>query len=397
MTQENNPNASAGYHYQFPPDIATTGNQNGTNYRASINFQPMKVNGATVSSFFGQKDFAEIFEKMQTVFTDAVKDFVGTPDNTASLQNQRGFTPGQQASPIGLQNQRGFVPGQEGGIAGPNVTTPEIKPKGLEPIVRTDTEDMFGDLEDRQVSLFLPMNIQQIENVTVGPENLGPVGGAVSAAIAGGSGSLAGIASSAFSAGIGGIGDMMAGNVSDEFGSLLANRLVSKLNTSAGLGVTNAPRISVSPNTRSIFKQVNIREWSFTFQMIPTSEEESIAIENIIDFFRMEQLPVELGAGGVSMAYRFPNLMTIDAHYISEDGTEIPIITRFLPSYLQAVDVSYNTSGMSFYDNGKYHDATMSLKFIEYRPMNKHDILLERQKLNKNSALMPNDLMKSEE
>lgn len=372
---------SSGYHYQFPPSIATNANQNGTNYRASINFQPMKVNGATVSSFFGQKDFAEIFEKMQTVFLDAAKDFVGSSDNqegdvaATSLQNQRGFTPGQQASPI---------------------ANPGLKPNGLEMIVRTDTEDMFGDLEDRQVSLFLPMNIQQIENVTVGPENLGPVGGAVSAAIAGGSGSLVGIASSAFSAGLGGIGDMMAGNVSDEFGSLLANRLVSKLNTSAGLGVTNATRISVSPNTRSIFKQVNIREWSFTFQMIPTSEEESIEIENIIDFFRMEQLPVELGAGGVSMAYRFPNLMTIDANYISEDGTEIPIITRFLPSYLQAVDVSYNTSGMSFYDNGKYHDATMSLKFIEYRPLNKHDIDLERKKLNKTSPLMPNDLIKEE-
>ena len=365
---------SSGYHYQFPPSIATNANQNGTNYRASINFQPMKVNGATVSSFFGQKDFAEIFEKMEEAATDITKTFFGLGNDTSSLQNQA-----QAEKAMGRDK----------------IVAPET-PKGLEMIVRSDTEDMFGDLEDRQVSLFLPMNIQQIENVTVGPENLGPVGGAVSAAIAGGSGSLVGIASSAFSAGLGGIGDMMAGNVSDEFGSLLANRLVSKLNTSAGLGVTNATRISVSPNTRSIFKQVNIREWSFTFQMIPTSEEESIEIENIIDFFRMEQLPVELGAAGVSMAYRFPNLMTIDANYISEDGTEIPIITRFLPSYLQAVDVSYNTSGMSFYDNGKYHDATMSLKFIEYRPLNKHDIDLERKKLNKTSPLMPNDLIKEE-
>jgi len=184
-------------------------------------------------------------------------------------------------------------------------------------------------------------------------------------------------------------------NVSGEFGSLVANRLVSKLNTSAGLGVSNATRISVSPNTRAMFKQVNIREWSFTFQMIPTSEEESILIENIIDFFRMEQLPVELGAGGVSMAYRFPNLMTIDASYTTEEGEVIPIITRFLPSYLQAVDVTYNTTAMSFYENGKYHDATMSLKFIEYRPLNKHDIIHERDYLNKTTPLAPNDIMRN--
>ena len=360
----------ADYWYEFPPNV-TLGMLNDTNYRASLHFRPMKVNGATVSSFLGDTDLTEILSNVGDKITDYAKDFVGLKKDTDEL------TP--DLSPDG-----------------PNAgaTNPV---RGLEPIIRTGKNtDFFGDLEDRHVSLFLPMNVQQMENVAVGPENLGPIGGAVSAAIAGGSGSLASVASSALSAGLGGIGDMMEGNVSGEFGSLIANRLVSKLNTSAGLGVTNATRIQVSPNTRSIFKQVNIREWSFTFQMIPTSEEESIEIENIIDFFRMEQLPVELGAGdtGVSVAYRFPNLMTIDATYTSDEGKIIPIITRFLPAYLQAVDVTYNTTAMSFYENGKYHDATMSLKFIEYRPLNKHDILLERKYLNKTSALAPDDIMK---
>ncbi len=108
----------------------------------------------------------------------------------------------------------------------------------------------------------------------------------------------------------------------------------------------------------------------------------------------MEICTVELGAGGVSMAYRFPNLMTIEANYMTDAGEQIPIITRFLPAYLQAVDVSYNTTAQSFYDNGKYHDATMSLKFIEYRPLNKHDIIAEREYLNKETAMAPDDLMR---
>ena len=353
----------AKYWYEFPPNVSL-GTLNDTNYRASLHFRPMKVNGSTVSSFLGNKDFADILRDAGSFIGEKASEIFTPTDNQA--------TP--DLSPDG-----------------PNAPA---KVRGLESIVRTDEEDLFGDLEDRHVSLFLPMNVQQMENVAVGPENLGPIGGAVSAAIAGGSGSLASIASSAVAGGLGGIGDLMRGNVSGEFGSLLANRLVSKLNTSAGLGVTNATRIQVSPNTRSIFKQVNIREWAFTFQMIPTSEEESIVIENIIDFFRMEQLPVELGAGGVSMAYRFPNLMTIEANYTSEEGRIIPIITRFLPAYLQSVDVTYNTTAMAFYENGKYHDATMSLKFIEYRPLNKHDILVERDYLNKRSPLAPDDLMK---
>ena len=350
--------SGAQYWYEFPPNISI-GLDNNTNYRASLHFRPMKVNGATVSSFTGGFDFKKIFSKIGEI---------GGPD------------PDDEEKQI---------------IDGMDAVDGARRPRGLEPIMRTNEEDMFGDLEDRHVSLYLPMNVQQMENVAVGPENLGPVGGAVQAAITGGTGDIMSIASSAASAGLSGIGDMMAGNVSGEFGSLVANRLVSKLNTSAGLGVTNATRISVSPNTRSIFKQVNIREWSFSFQMIPTNEEESIMIENIIDFFRMEQLPVELGAGGVSMAYRFPNLMTIEANYTSDTGEIIPIITRFLPSYLQAVDVSYNTNSMSFYENGKYHDATMSLKFIEYRPLNKHDIIHERDYLRKETPLAPNDLMRN--
>ena len=363
MTYSTKITSGAKYWYEFPPNVSL-GMLNDTNYRASLHFRPMKVNGATVSSFLGDVDFESIFEAGM----DKLKDL---------------------AIPGPNEEENRLIQGMEGADI---QATP--KQRGLESIVRTNKEDLFGDLEDRHVSLYLPMNVQQMENVSVGPENLGPVGGAVSAAIAGGSGSLASIASSALAGGLGGIGDLMKGNVSGEFGSLLANRLVSKLNTSAGLGVTNATRIQVSPNTRSIFKQVNIREWAFTFQMIPTSEEESIVIENIIDFFRMEQLPVELGAGGVSMAYRFPNLMTIQANYTSEEGRIIPIITRFLPAYLQAVDVTYNTTAQSFYDNGKYHDATMSLKFIEYRPLNKHDIMVERKYLNKTSALGPDDLMR---
>ena len=350
----------AQYWYQFPPSIAEGSSD--TQYRASLHFRPMRVDGATVSSFTGGKNFEDIID----AGFESIKDIFGPKPNA------------EEKTIIDGMNQADGV-----------------RVKGLEPIMRTGKTDEFGELQDRHVSLYLPMNVQQMENVSVGPENLGPIGGAVQAAIAGGGSNIASILTTAVGAGISGIGDVMKGNVSGEFGSLVANRLVSKLSSSAGLGVSNATRISVSPNTRAMFKQVNIREWSFTFQMIPTSEEESILIENIIDFFRMEQLPVELGAGGVSMAYRFPNLMTIDASYTTEEGEVIPIITRFLPSYLQSVDVTYNTTAMSFYENGKYHDATMSLKFIEYRPLNKHDIIHERDYLNKTTPLAPDDMIRN--
>ena len=52
----------AKYWYEFPPEI-NTGTNADTEYRASLHFRPMKVNGATVSSFIGDVDWEAIFEE----------------------------------------------------------------------------------------------------------------------------------------------------------------------------------------------------------------------------------------------------------------------------------------------------------------------------------------------
>ena len=357
--------------HEFPSGIAYGNRNESTAYNAYLEFTPIEVEGQTISKLTGQDlNVLNIFKKGLEFAENAFE----LTDIPATSQSPGNATERKKTVKISDIKDKG--------------TLADLKT--IEPIKYNDD---IGKLLDHRVFLYLPMTIQQMENVSVGPESLGVVGGTIASVIKGGDATLAGITGAGVRGAVGGVIDFVSGNASKELGSLIANKIASKVSTQAGLGVQSATRLQISPNTRSIFKQVNIREWSFSFQMIPTSEEESIEIENIIDFFRMEQLPVELGAAGVSAAYRFPNLMTIEANYISDTGRQIPIITRFLPAYLQAVDVSYNTTGMSFYDNGKYHDATMSLKFIEYRPLNKHDIILERKHLNKYSSLAPNDIM----
>jgi hypothetical protein len=356
------------YIHQFPLGIYD--GMTDTNYKASMQFIPIKVSGQTISKFTGQDlGIVNTFKKGGEGILNLAGDLV-----TSVTDRIVGNNPNEDAAAEVISNHR------------------KNEIKSIRPMT---FDDDFGVEQKQRACLYMPMTVQQMENVSVGPESLGVIGGSISSVIAGGNATLTGLATKAAQAGLGGVVDFVSGNATQELGSLMANKIASRLNTQAGLGVQNATRIQISPNTRAMFKQVNIREWSFTFQLIPTSEEESILIENIIDFFRMEQLPVELGAGGVSMAYRFPNLMTIDASYTTEEGEVIPIITRFLPSYLQAVDVTYNTTAMSFYENGKYHDATMSLKFIEYRPLNKHDIIHERDYLNKTTPLAPNDIMRN--
>ena len=351
--------------HQFP--LGMYDGMSDTQYRASIQFIPLKVSGQTINKFAGTD--LEIFNaaKVGESIVDVVKNVGSSVGNLLS-------------SAAGVQEALGA----ESDIKNKQTAITNHRNKEIKTLKPMTYDDDFGVTQMQRACLYMPMTVQQMENVSVGPESLGVIGGSISSVIAGGNATLTGLANKAVQAGIGGAIDFVSGNAGAELGSLMANKIASRLNTQAGLGVQNATRIQISPNTRAIFKQVNIREWNFSFQLIPTSEKESIEIENIIDFFRMEQLPEELGANGISMAYRFPNLMKIRAYYhkINEDGEFediIPLVTKFLPAYLQSVDVTYNTSGMSYYDNGKFHDATLNIKFIEYRPLNKNDIIRERQ------------------
>ena len=369
-----------GYRYSFPPSIDEDNSDalSDEKYRAVLSFNPVKVDAVTVGSLIGKDN---LLSKIIGGELSSLEDFAD--------EYRKRLEAKEKQDEIGIPGERAPELKEEKAFA----TSLTAKRTEENTTMRGRHADDIGRPENRYVHLYMPMNIQQNESVVAGPEQLGIAGGMVAGTLLGGGGdrSVIDIANAAYKGTVTGIGELMTGKASGEFGSLIAQRLVSKLSTNAGNATSMATRIAVNPNTRAIFKQVNIREWNFVFQMIPTSPYESTLIENIIDFFRMEQLPTELvTSGGVGMAYRFPNLMHIKALYRDErTGRYKPILTRFLPAYLQAVDVTYNTTGMSFYEGGKFHDATMNLKFIEYRPLNKDDIDVERDYLGKTDRIKP--------
>ena len=369
-----------GYRYSFPPSIDEDNSDalSDEKYRAVLSFNPVKVDAVTVGSLIGKDN---ILSRILSGELSSLEDF--------GKEYRKRLEAKEKQDEIGIPGERAPELKEEKAIA----TSLTAKRTEENTTMRGRHADDIGRPENRYVHLYMPMNIQQNESVVAGPEQLGIAGGMVAGTLLGGGGdrSVIDIANAAYKGTVTGIGELMRGKASGEFGSLIAQRLVSKLSTNAGNATSMATRIAVNPNTRAIFKQVNIREWNFVFQMIPTSPYESTLIENIIDFFRMEQLPTELvTSGGVGMAYRFPNMMHIKALYRDErTGRYKPILTRFLPAYLQAVDVTYNTTGMSFYEGGKFHDATMNLKFVEYRPLNKDDIDVERDYLGKTDRIRP--------
>jgi len=151
------------------------------------------------------------------------------------------------------------------------------------------------------------------------------------------------------------------------FASLLAQGVVPSEAISAGIALGSG--ITANPHKRSVFRDVGIRNFGFSFMLSPASQAEGDIIEGIVDFFRENAYPDFVGSGGY--AYRFPNHFEITMKYGNNDMTQPP---KILKSYLQSVNTVFNPRSSSFFNDGKFNETQISLGFVEERPLAKPDI-----------------------
>lgn len=110
------------------------------------------------------------------------------------------------------------------------------------------------------------------------------------------------------------------------------------------------------------FKGVGLREWSFTWSFIPTSEKESSAAKAIIHKFRSAMYPVEH-----AFTLGFPDVFQIE--YINAEFPKMPEVS------LTSCSVDYNKDSSSFFmHNNEPVRMDMSLSFKELMPINKSHI-----------------------
>lgn len=241
--------------------------------------------------------------------------------------------------------------------------------------VTADARPGVGD--SRKCTLYLPGAIQIQDRVTYNNVELGAIGAGVRSGIQ--SGASAGeLISSAF------------GNIADNFASVIGAirsgdafssqeaqvAALRVLKGSAGVSgaISSATGVALNPNRRSILSGPELRSFSFSFKLIPTSPAEARSIEKIIQFFREEMYPEAIRRSGVSVAFTYPAVFDIIMRYKTANGQYKKVATQLLPSFLQSVDVNYNQSGMSFHSDGKPQEATLTLNFTEERTLNKYDV-----------------------
>lgn len=221
------------------------------------------------------------------------------------------------------------------------------------------------------VSMYFPISLTFNDGVQYENVNLG-AGGATALAGLQANDTLLASAASAIGEAFGSAFDFLGGSAGGEAARLGALR-VAKVPL-VPEGVRNAVSIGVqrviNPNTRALFRGVNIREFAFNFKMIATSQSEANKIQKIVKHFRTELYPDVVNMGNIPVGYKFPNAFSIQFTHRGQT-VKIPKIEK---CFLRNIQTVYNGTSATFHDDGHPNEVDMNLSFIEMKTINKQDV-----------------------
>jgi len=222
----------------------------------------------------------------------------------------------------------------------------------------------------QRVSLYLPQAITFRDAADYQGAELGIIGGTAEAGINQGD-NIGSIIATAARQSLSTFNDLIVGRtgLDQEAARLASTRVARRFAGETGGNVANQTlRTTINPNKRTLFRAVNIRDFSFQFKMIANSANEAQEIDNIIKFFRTELYP-SVTSGAEIIGYNFPNLFDIEMTYDNQ-----PVATKIKPVYLREISTAYNPSSMGWHVDGKPSEVDVTLAFVEERTLNKQDI-----------------------
>jgi len=131
-----------------------------------------------------------------------------------------------------------------------------------------------------------------------------------------------------------------------------------------------------NPRKEQLFRDVNFRDFSFSYTFAPRNRTEALNIEAIIKMFKYHAHP-ELDQGGSTFTY--PAQFDIVHYFKGKDGVAKvnPHMPRHTTSVLTNVSVDYSGGGSAnimYLDGGFPAIITMNLSFMELAILTKEDI-----------------------
>jgi len=158
-----------------------------------------------------------------------------------------------------------------------------------------------------------------------------------------------------------------AGPGTAEIGGFLAEKTGN-----FGSGITDALLFSAgyaqNPQIELLFKSIQNREFLFDFKFVPKTQDESVAIINIIKAFRYHAAP-EIPTIGGGRYFVPPDEFDIQFMYGDSENRNIPKVSTCV---LQGIDVNYASAGQwTTFANGMPVEIAMQLRFKEVEIMHK--------------------------
>jgi len=130
----------------------------------------------------------------------------------------------------------------------------------------------------------------------------------------------------------------------------------------------------INPNEMLILKGGTHYDLNLSYELVPNSEEEGLAVKKIINYFKRNSTPSFETIGGVSHL-QYPEIFDIhitskDKKYVSTKDKNEDILFGYQGMVLIAFDVTYGggDNSMLYYNDGTPVHATMSLTFKSVRP-----------------------------
>lgn len=184
------------------------------------------------------------------------------------------------------------------------------------------------------------------------------VGSAAGEAIGGPVGSIVGAVVGAVKAGAG---------VAVDYASGLAMQAPG-----AGEALSKSSGTAANPKKEQLFKEVDYRSFSFTYQFFPRSAAEARTIQQIIEQFKLHMHP-EFRPGTNQFLYIYPS--EFDIYYYNK-GRENLNIHRHTSCVLTDMSVTYAPQGtFTSFANGMPTQINVSLSFRELALLTKENIL----------------------
>lgn len=130
----------------------------------------------------------------------------------------------------------------------------------------------------------------------------------------------------------------------------------------------------LNPNMELLFNGPSLRNFNFTFKIMPRSADEAEEVKQIIRFFK-KGMSAKAGAGGLFL--KTPNVFEL--RYRKGTG-EHPFLNKFKQCFLENISVNYTGDGVyATYEGGEPVSMEMTLAFKELAPIYDVDYDVEGQ------------------